>query len=367
VQQRRAGFPRLLSSGGFDTLLAAILAILSVALGWNQGQPAAAALDVATCAAAALASRWPRTAGVGLGLLLAAQFLAPGEWASMGEYAALIPILTTGMRGHRRVRAWMTVGYGVLLLALLFRDYPGDPLFLLGALIWVALIGVLWGIGDLFTSYQRALAKAGDAALLEQRLALTRELHDTTARTLARALIQAQDLRDRDGLTDLDAVLDGMRQATAELRSALDVLRDPSPSTPGDRSTSPLAQVLDDGRTHLAAQGFVATVTVEGELAAVPASPAAVLATVFGELVENVVRHGVTGRPVGIIVSVTAQAVDMVVMNDTTAPIGAARPSSRGLGLAGVRERLAAVDGVLEARQEGTRWLAHLRVPLPAG
>lgn len=367
MEQRRAGFPRLLSTGSFDALLAGTLAILSIALGWNQGQPAAVALDVVTCAAAAVASRWPRTAGIALALLLAAQFLTPAEWASMAEYAALIPILTTGMRGNTRDRAWLTAGYGTVLLALLFRDYPGGPLFLLGGLIWAALIGVLWGIGDLFTSYQRALDRAREAALLEQRLALARELHDTTARTLARALLQAQGLRDSHDLAELDDVLGGMRQATAELRSALGILRDRPPSEPGRRSALPLAQVLDDGRARLGAQGFLATVAVEGDLGRVPAAVAAVLTTVFGDLVENVVRHGVTGRPVGIIVSVTAQAVDMVVMNDSTTLAGAAPAGPQGAGLAGVRQRLAAVDGVLEAGREGTRWLAQVQVPLPAG
>jgi len=116
-------------------ILAAILATLSGALGLQVSEPWALGLDVAICIAAGCTVRWPKTAGVALGLLLVGYFFVPAHSASLGQYAPLIPILGTGMRNLRLVRRWMIAGYGAILFALQYQTYAGSPLFLLGALV----------------------------------------------------------------------------------------------------------------------------------------------------------------------------------------------------------------------------------------
>jgi hypothetical protein len=102
--------PKVLLGGGLDVLLAAILAVLSFALGVQVSQPWALGLDIAMCIAAGCTVRWPKTAGVALGVLLVGYFFVPAGSVSMGEYAPLIPILGTGMRNQRSARRWMTAG-----------------------------------------------------------------------------------------------------------------------------------------------------------------------------------------------------------------------------------------------------------------
>lgn len=152
---RRLGVTGLLAAGRFDALLAVLLAVLAVSLGSFREAGWVIALDVVAAALAALVARWPTVAGVGLGLLLLGYLFVPDDAPTLGEYAPLIAILGAGMRGQRRLRAWMCAGFGVVLALLTYRDYPGSPLFLFGTLVWVVLFAVLWLIGDLFTAHRR--------------------------------------------------------------------------------------------------------------------------------------------------------------------------------------------------------------------
>lgn len=130
------------------------------------------------------------------------------------------------MRGQRRQRAWMSVGFGTVLTALTYRDYPDDSLFFLGVLVWAVLIAVLWLIGDLFTVYRRAQAEAAAHTVLQERLVLARELHDSTARTLARVLLDAERAAANGaGSPDLQELATGVRQASEELRRSIGLLR----------------------------------------------------------------------------------------------------------------------------------------------
>lgn len=156
MEGQRLGLSALLANGRFDVLLAAALAVLSVTLGVFRGAGWTVILDVAAAVLAGLTVRWPVWAGTGLGLLLVGYLFLPETAATMGEYAPLVPILGAGMRGQRRQRAWMSGGFGAVLAALTYQDYPGSPLFLLGVLVWAVLIAVLWLIGNLFTAYRRA-------------------------------------------------------------------------------------------------------------------------------------------------------------------------------------------------------------------
>ena len=184
--------PRVLLGGGLDVLLSAILAALSLVLGLQVSQPWALTLDVAMCVAAGCTVRWPKAAGVALGMLLFGYFLVPAGSVSLGEYAPLIPILGTGIRNLRLARRWMTAGYGTILFALQYQDYPGSILFLLGGVVWAALISVLWLIGNAFAAFRQAAAEAHAAAMVQQRISLARDLHDTVARDLSRASLRAQ-------------------------------------------------------------------------------------------------------------------------------------------------------------------------------
>ena len=357
MEGQRLGLSALLANGRFDVLLAAALAVLSVTLGVFRGAGWTVILDVAAAVLAGLTVRWPVWAGTGLGLLLVGYLFLPETAATMGEYAPLVPILGAGMRGQRRQRAWMSGGFGAVLAALTYQDYPGSPLFLLGVLVWAVLIAVLWLIGNLFTAYRRAELDAAAYGLLQERLALARELHDTTARTLARALLAAERaVAAGEGSPALEELVAGLRQASDELRRSLNLLRASEPLAVTDRD-DPLVAATETARNSLESRGFPTTVNINGDLGPIPRTTRAVLVAALGEAVANVERHGLAGQPCAINLRVDHVEADMLVMNEIAEPESAA--GDGGLGLVGVAERLSPLGRQLEAEQEGSTADAH--------
>jgi glucose-6-phosphate-specific signal transduction histidine kinase len=66
-----------------------------------------------------------------------------------------------------------------------------------------------------------------------------------------------------------------------------------------------------------------------------------------------------------LILSVDAQAVDMVFINDALTPQGTPTGSGQSaMGLLGIRERVTPIGGELQTLQEGKRWMTSVNVPL---
>lgn len=361
---RRLGVTGLLAAGRFDALLAVLLAVLAVSLGSFREAGWVIALDVVAAALAALVARWPTVAGVGLGLLLLGYLFVPDDAPTLGEYAPLIAILGAGMRGQRRLRAWMCAGFGVVLALLTYRDYPGSPLFLFGTLVWAVLFAVLWLIGDLFTAHRRMQADAAAFTVLHERLALARELHDTTARTLARVLFVGDRLTSSgEGDPAVDQLLIGVRQASDELRRSLITLRNAEPLAGPDRS-DPLVVAAGEAQAGLESAGFPTMVSIDGDLAHVPASVKGPLAAALGEAAANVERYGLRGQPCAISLWVDSGGLGLVVSNEVARQDDAIADNRVGLGLLGVAERVSAIGGDMDVEREGSTWWMRITVPL---
>lgn len=360
---RRHVVPRLLVGGTLDLVLVVLLASLSLAVGLHVGDPIAIAVDLAACAAAASIVRWPRVGGVVLGLVLIVYLAAPHSWSEMGEYAAMIPILGTGVRNQRRERLAMTLGYGLILVAIQVRAYPTDVRWLLGSLIWATLIAVLWLLGSGITAFVKAQDTARVAALTQQRLGLARDLHDTVARTLSQLSRQAHQAAANDDAAALRLLAAGIGKAASELRWLLGALREPD-DRPALTSTSSLADTFKAVLQDLKAAGFTVSATIEGDLDAVPRPAADVLADISREAAANIERHGAPGRPCAIVASLDGGWADIAFINEVPA---AERDKSAGspLGLIGATERLASIGGQLDARREGQQWITRVTIPLP--
>lgn len=357
--------PRLTANGTVDIVLAALLAVLSIAMGFVAGAPAGIALDLVACALAALTVRWPRAAGVALGVVLALYLVAPTTWGLMGEYAPLIPVLGAGMRGQHRQRTLMAVGYWLVLTCVQVRDYGVSARTVLASLLWASLFAVMWLIGSVFTAYLSAQARARAAAMAQQRLNLARDLHDSLARTLVHLSLHARRAAAAGDTGALAELADGLTLASGELRWLLSALRDPDEQpaiAAGGSLAITLQQVMDD----LSAHDHPLTVTIDGDIAGVPARIGDVVARVALEAAANIDRHAAKGRPCTLVASVADGAVDLAFINEV-AP-GAPSPGSgtQAMGLVGASERLAAVGGMLETRTEGRQWITRITVPMLA-
>lgn len=347
-------------AGRFDVTLAVGLAALVLLLAVNRGDWRPAPLDLAACAAAALIPRWPRAAGTALGIALVLILFLPAG-PSLGEYAALIPILCTGMRGERRVRLWLTACYGAVLAIRSFAIADSAPwLWLVTMLVWAALIALLWAIGNLFTNYRAALEQASSAALQQQRMALARDLHDTVARDLVRASLQGQSALAAHPSAQLESAVHEIQQASTHLRWLLALLREPHTAETEFGATSTgqnLRRAADALRDH----GLLVRTFVEGDLEAIPRALRPTVQAVVGEACANMERHADRAAPCAIMMNVCDDHLDAAFFNGVRAD---RIPAGPGFGLEGVRERLALVGGDLVSEQDGGQWICRVSLPL---
>ncbi|MFT4218456.1 MAG: histidine kinase [Micropruina sp.] len=359
---RFTGIQRLLVGGALDLVLTGFVALLSVLVGLNFGEPVGVAVDLAACTAAALTVRWPRLAGTALGVVLLIYLTAPEPWAETGEYAALIPVLGAGIRNQPRQRMWLTACYLSILTVRQLIGYPDDLTGLISALVWAMLFALVWLLGGAIAAFQRAEEQTRIAALAQQRLGLARDLHDTVARSLVRAARHAHRAAAEQDATQLGAIADEVGKAAGQLRWVLGALRDSDSGTTLNSEGS-FAVAVRDSMEQLRVRGFQVTTSIEGSLDDVPAQAGSVLAEIVKEAAANVERHGAAGRPCTLVVSIDDAAADLALINEVD-ETGSRSSSTRPLGLLGAAERLALVGGQLEARQEGTHWITRATVPI---
>lgn len=349
----------LVFDGRLDVLLAGGLGLLCLGLGLAfNSEPLEVAADIAACAAAAATARWPRAAGLALTVIVYAYVAAPVNWAVLGAYATLIPILCTGLRDQRVARRWFTLSYLAVVPALVQRESPGISAAVFGTMVWGAIIALTWFIGNLFAAYRRAAAREAAAAVAERQIAVARDLHDTVARTLSSVVLQARRQQADGDPTAFEDLLTGCEVALSELRAAMLAMRvigDQPTETPG-RGRS-LKQVLDEA-TSLALDGGTPVVAIEGPLTGLDADVEQAVVAALDEALVNVNRHGAC--PCTIIATTSPENVEIVVVNQVAS---ASASEHFGVGLLGARERMEKIGGILDAHKEGDRWLTRIAVP----
>lgn len=176
-------------------------------------------------------------------------------------------------------------------------------------------------------------------AVAEERLRFGRDLHDVMGRNLAVIALKSElavELAQRGRPEALDQMVEVQRIARASQQEVRDVVR-------GYREADLTAE-LAGAQGVLRAAGIECTVT-GSDGTELPGPVQSALGWVVREAATNVLRHGDPGRCT-IRLGVSADVVVLDVENDG-AP--AAAPEGTGSGLAGLRERLGALDGALEA------------------
>ena len=151
------------------------------------------------------------------------------------------------------------------------------------------------------------------------------------------------------------------RQAMAELRRLLDVLRrdgdeeDSLAPQPGVSDLPALVQRMRDA-------GLPTTMSVRGAPVVLPASVGLSAYRIVQEALTNALKHG--GGRADVRLRYGADALQVLVVDD--GPGASTKGAGDGLGLVGMRERVALFGGIFEAgpREEGG---FEVRVDLPLG
>ncbi|MEU1511195.1 sensor histidine kinase [Streptomyces sp. NPDC005811] len=296
-------------------------------------------------------------------------------------FTVAVACFSAVVAGHRRA-AWTALGLlcavHLLVAYWLYRWLPpaGDRPASLGQEIvvtgWVvAIVAVAELARARREQWSRERAERAQAARRradEERLRIARELHDVLAHSLSVINVQAGvglALLDADpdqARTALTTIKSASKEALGEVRQVLDTLR-----TPGDAPRAPAPGL--DRLPELVEQAARAGLTVEVTGEPPRLSPGTDLAAfrVLQEALTNVVRHSGSRHAR---VRLDGHGGTLRLRIDDDGPATGADAGGSGNGLAGMRERAAALGGTIEAGPRadgGFRVLAVLPVQAPAG
>ncbi|GLV99129.1 two-component sensor histidine kinase [Streptomyces lavendulae subsp. lavendulae] len=183
----------------------------------------------------------------------------------------------------------------------------------------------------------------------EERLRIARELHDVLAHSISVINVQAGvglallDTDPEQARTALTTIKAASKEALGEVRQVLDTLRAPGAAP---RAPAPGLDRLPELLEQAEAAGLTVTAATEGRPRTLP--PGADLAAfrILQEALTNVVRHS-GSRTARIRLAWRPDGLELRVDDDGPATGDPAGGS--GNGLAGMRERAAALGGTIEA------------------
>ncbi len=347
-----SGAPALAASQVIALVLVSLFTTLPAGLAWAQ--PTAAALTA--CAGAVLSIALFRTLTVA------------------GLVTVVAVLYRLGRAGPRQlVAAALAVPFLVLALA---ETAGGETRLLTILAAWMAPAAAWAGIAHQARSkaaQDSAARQVIAGALLEnsarwERARIARELHDVVAHHVSMIAVQAETARlttpgmPEAGARRLSSIGDTARTALTEMRRLLGVLREDTGDPVADRRPQPglaqLNELIDRSReasgtgTRLIVSGHARTLDPAVELAAY---------RIVQEALTNVRRHA-QGAAVDVELAYADDLLRLSVRDNGPGPPD--EPPEGGLGLAGMRDRAAAVGGALQtSRAAGGGFLVTAALP----
>ncbi|MFE4335429.1 sensor histidine kinase [Streptomyces sp. NPDC056831] len=307
-------------------------------------------------------------------------YLAAGYPYGPVFLAVAVGCFSAVVSGHRRA-AWTAVGMvwlgHVLVAHWLYRwlppsgDHPAAWGQELGVAAWVvAIIAAAEFVRVRREQWadQRAEREAAEQRRAdEERLRMARELHDVLAHSISVINVQSSvglallDSDPEQARTALTTIKAASKEALGEVRQVLDTLR-----TPGDapRAPAPGLDRLPELVEQAAGAGLTVTVETDGVRGAVP--PGADLAAfrIVQEALTNVVRHSGSRTAH---VRIGYEPGHILLRIDDEGPATGNDAGGSGNGLAGMRERAAALGGTIEAGpRAGGGFRVRAELPLPS-
>jgi two-component system sensor histidine kinase DesK len=298
--------------------------------------------------------RWEFLVLAGLGTLLA--FSYGPSWAGLMIYVSAAAAATLPERW-----VWPAVVAAAIVCATVLLR-AGDSGLLVLPVLCLLTAFALRGTRYLLT-VNRELTEARDElarnAVADERLRFARDLHDLLGHSLSLIALKSE-LAGRLAETDppraraeMADVEDAARRALAEVRDAVS----------GSRQVS-CGQAVAEARAALSGAGIA--VRVPDRLPVLPGAVDAALGWVVREATTNVLRHS-GARSVSVELAEDGVRAVLTVTDDGAGPeervplLG----GTPGSGLAGLRERVAALGGELQAgRATGGGFQLRAQVPL---
>jgi signal transduction histidine kinase len=364
------------ADGGLAALFALVLAFhaVGVASTWGGGYWwFGAAAGTVVCVLALVRRRGRAvTAAAGLVVAAAASLTAwtldlpaePGPSTALG-LAVLIgsAVRKLPARAACAVAAGGLAVIGVGVLTEL-GSASGMPVVTLNSVTWLG--GVAAGLGPRLVDARRR--RTHERVRRDERLALARELHDVVAHHITGIVVEAQagQLEAREGPAD-DGVRDSFAAIAAEgsealqaMRRVVGLLRDSDGAAftaPGPERLARLVERFEERG------GPAVDLALAEDERAWPPEIGGTVYRVVQESLTNVARHAAHAATVAIGVTRDGKDITVEVTDDSPAP---PRRRAGGYGLVGMRERVEALGGTLDAGpRPGGGWSVVAVLPLP--
>ena len=346
-------------------------------------------LGVAIAAPLLVRRRWP------LGVLLVSAVVLMSyhalDYPAIGLAVPLaVALFTAVAAGH--VWEAAVVALGLVLLGIGFRALEEgesvvsvigsgtvDDVALLAAVVLLAQMlrtrrAWLVEVGERLRRTELEREREAQRRVELERLRIAHELHDVLAHTIAvigvHAGVAAEALTDSpsEAETSLRTIREKSREALAELRATVGVLREPREEVP--RSPAPSLSRLEELVGMAAGSGVQVDVAVSGAARPLPAVVDLTAYRIVQESLTNVVRHAGANRAT-VAIRYEPDAVVVQIDDDGRGSANGVTSAGDGFGITGMSERAAAIGGRLEAGpaafpDEGFRvraWLPVERVP----
>ena len=316
-------------------------------------------------------SRWPVAACAGTAAV-AVVYVSVGYPYGPIFLSVVLGFVNAVVAGYRR-SAWLS--FGVLYLTYLgvtvatgrFR-WPEEAGLLAWLLLVVLLAEVIRTRIEHREQWRQARAEREQRVADEQRIAVARELHDVLAHSISLINVQAGvalELLDGDpeqARKALTTIKQTSKDALGEVRQVLGALRTPGSAAP--RAPAPGLDRIDELVRQAAAAGLTVRLDTEGPVGALPQGVELAAFRIIQEALTNVIRHS-SARTASI--RVVHRDSELIVQVDDPGPLsatGGPRAGGSGSGLAGMRERAAALGGSIAAGPQGAGFRVRAELPI---
>jgi signal transduction histidine kinase len=365
-----------------DTALAIGLDLLTALplIHRRESSPLVWLLDQALVLPLVLRRRYPIPVFAVVGLLAAVQWLT-GE--RLPADASLLLALYTIAAQEPRRRALVAAGVlelGVVLASIRFAP-TGDGI--VGSLVFLTgLVAAAYLFGTNLQTRRDYLASVEDRALrleverdqqarlgaLAERTRIAREMHDIVAHNLS-VMITLADGAVATRASEPAASGDAMaqvastgRQALGEMRRLLGVLRDKDDTSGVD--PQPGLDQLEDLLDQVRNTGLAVRKDVRGTPQALTMTEQLTVYRAVQEALTNTMKHARGATAATVLLDWHPRSLSVTVTDDGAVAPDATAWATDGLGLSGMRERIAVHGGTLRAGPgSSTGWLVQATLP----
>jgi len=354
--------------------LAVFAVVTAAGASWlNPSAPVAVAgAVVAVGAAVPLVLGWRPVLAYAAVATAGIAMLGHGMSSNVGWFTVCLLACWCVLAGRRFEAVAYWAGTMLLFAAewLWVRSDPGWGAWLAGVTLATAFSVLIRHDRDLLRRLRLAQAGLAEQARAQERNRIARELHDVIGHTLTVSLLHVQSARlavEHDPADAGRALAEAERlgrECLAEVRTAVGMLREDDAA---DRSAPlPGASGLPALVEQFRAAGADVTLTVEGDVAGLPATTGLAAYRIAQEALTNAAKHA-PGAPTEVRLQVAPSEATLTADTRAVPGRGTGADAGPGLGMVSMRERAESVGGSCEAGPGGRGWLVRARLPLTGG